>query len=1734
MLHLTYRKYLAILMLLFGIGFHTKAQVISYPSAAQSITRGVDSSLLTVRIDFPACTDIKVRINLGAINTPGAIEYIPGSIAKIAGSAALDIVEDDITDLQHPEFLIGNTTNGQYIVFTVKRRANCGIASSTKDNIEVTSSGSCNVTDNDANNNNYNLLSPALTIVPPPAMSNTNVGGTYSRSFSLTNGGVGCADTIGLWIVYPPSSVLFGSLQIGATSIAPVYSNGDSLYFQVAGALLGANNQFCNTGSAISFTETFTILKCDVNTTYGAAWYEHGGSSCQSVTATANLTMNNNLPLLTTTLPSPNHNYCFRGESLLQQLRITNSGTGPATDLALYVRGGVVSSHESISYPDTSKPWTVRNAAGDSVGVIKDFQAITSAFPLRTFYNSDCSTSPTPVEVKGFGTNTVIVPAGSYLTVDVYYKVQNMACGPYPSCGGDAISFLSVNSSLDYKNSCRTASYNETYKNFFNRSWAYLRTTLEMPSDLSGGEAFNLTINASLLRTTNKNDLSGKSYLAIAVGSTGFVPNAASVTINGIPFPMALNATNDTIFIGPINQNQTYDNTVIRVPMRAVSGVGGTKTISVSMTDQYAPCAPVFRLGCRSVSTNLHCPAPCPRGGATPQRFSLKRISYGLPDNNDDHVADASGSLDLSKINVHHSVNGDTLQGTWEIKIFPNTEPTDPNVGNPFPYVYIDFDLGANAVTQAAATLNALPNAQVKIYPNSNPLATPIICTVSPVITGTGGRYAHYQIGAGCRGGNFASNDSLVVTANYTVNYYNANRYSGNNTASAKMFMTNNEVYSAYTVQAANRTAPVNGQTYTCEHFNDYTEISGIQFSLYIPSGQIINGCTNKLSAYFRQYTRSQEGPNIFPYEIRNFGFLDTMIIQLPPGFTYQANSGYFQATRYNSSNSTYASPVVTASTAGVIVTQSGNSLIVSNISKIYTPNGGAIIPADEQESTGFFFAVNPSCEASSGVFPNSLWTSSIGNSVNTPTYHKYPSAAVGNSNGWVYTAPIPAMSGGGTVISADGQGIWNLVLQNQSNLVAAGSSHFYITPKNGFTNIVVKENNLVINPDANGFYRLGALATSANRNFTIQARTTVCGADSMAVNFGWDCSGYPTSYSPLSCTKTVWLKVDNYPSQIQLTIDKQPQAPSLDFCATDYVEFSINSAAGGFADNPRFLITPPVGVTITAAQIQYPSGSGAWQNVTPVISGGVYTYQIESHTAVQAMWGTRGLPGVIDNPGADNRKAKLRLTYNTTCGFVNNSRFLAQQQADRPCGDPIPVSLGYNNSVRTNSITVSNAAPPGSASFSMASTPAADRCGNFTITGTTSTLATVTAIGDTVSITIPRELEFVAGSFLPLSSPALVLSSNSPVVNGAGQTVLKLVVPAGVSSGTPMNYRYQLTPRKIVGGCGAFQVTTEYIRSSSPYKCSSPSYECVAAGQTIMGNDVFSMTITKARVRITAMSSIPSNPNPGSPYATVAQVTLANDGTIAEPAGIQVEFFCGDNLTPFQSSAFPNAIPANGNSVALMNITIPASCGPLDQIRAVVRPTAATAQCICDSSSASSLYVLSTFMQHFTASVTDCRASLSWTTGNAGLAKNFVVESSRNGLDYTEEAVVPVKPGQKTYSYQAGIKDNLRFWRVRSVDYNQATAVTNSIRLQAPGCQLASVDVYPNPAISYVNVDLRGFTGVVQGMLYNAQGQLIRKLTLYNGLNNVNIAGLEKGVYNLVIWNNQEKPVTRKIRVDN
>jgi Secretion system C-terminal sorting domain len=1267
------------------IGCSINAQTISYPRPCEAVTRGLDSTFLIVRIDFPTSINNFVTINLGSTNSPGLVQYVAGSVSKDAGTAAITIAQSNITNLQSPVFSVSNTTNGDYIIFSIKRRANAGTATLTKDAVNVT--GTLNFSETDPDVNPYTLKSPTLTVVPAATIANANIGNTFIRTITVTNGGSGCLDTLGFWIKYPAGSVQLNSLKIGATTLTPFFQTGDSAYFRVTGTLaFGADKLFCN-GETISFTENITLLKCNPTTVYGAAWYAHQDNAIgNEVTAQSIITMTNDIPILTSSLTTilP-YQYCFAsGESKIQNIRITNSGTGPATNVQLSLRYFVPGSFSGQVYYDTTNAWVVRNSAGIPIGFVDNF----SNYSGINSYSNSCGSS---VNLIGEGTgnliNNIVIAAGDYVTVDVVTIPYYFNCDPNWCAVGTG--WIGLQTKLDYKNQCAAANYTEPYKTLAGRPYTLYQFTIEHPTNIDGfgsNNTFNLDLFFNYLYNTNNPDGSGNTKFAIPLLNTGLSPTVSSIVLNGTTFP--INVINDTLFI-VFPQNIVYGSGLIRIPMIAnCSFGGGPKTLDMFVLNKYSGCTPATKLACNSTSITINCPTTCLVGGATPVSFSLKRINYGQADNDNNGIPDVSGSINPALINDHHCVHGDTLLGKWNIKIYPNIDPTDPNFGAAIKYVYIDAKLAnPGYYKKYPGHLIEIPNAQVIIYPAGG--GAVINCTVSPTVISD--QFAHYELTTICRGGNWLPGDSIVVNAKFFVNSYNTDNTFAALPSEKKisyayqdLFITSNTVYSTYTQKITNQTAPIAGQTYTCNTaFNDYAQISRIWLSPWMYGAQAINGCSNTIYTFMRQYTRAQEGPNIFPYEYRNFYIPDEQLIIIPSGYTYRPNTAYFYPGSFPISNAN--------------IYQVADTLHFINLKNFYTKYGGTILAGDETESNYLIFQIDPSCTAIVGSSFGGCNTIGLGNGVNTPATNYYQwlsptnqSIPQGRSeNGmYIYTAPQNALTGGGTVTTTDANASWDVVLQNTSNNIAADNGYIFISPVNAVSNIVVKEGGTTIVPDVNGFYRLNTLTAGSNRTLTITGKAGNCGLDSIKVNQGWGCTGYPASFAAAACTNSTWLKVENYESQIQVAITKQPTGTVL-VCNGETLEFVMGSAQAAFTDNPEFRVTPPTGMNFSLGQIEYPLGSGNWQTITPSVAGGVYTYNIEDHTQLTTLWGTRGLPGTINYPGADQRQAKLRITYGVDCSFQNGTKVTVQQRASRPCGSPISITQGYNGTVRTNPIFV-------------------------------------------------------------------------------------------------------------------------------------------------------------------------------------------------------------------------------------------------------------------------------------------------------------------------------------------------------------------------------------------------------------------------------------------------------------
>ena len=1701
------------------------AQFITYPVPAQAITRGLDSTILTVQIAFPLCMGVTVTVNLGASNSPGLVQYIAGSVTKISGTGT--ITESNISNLASPVFTIGSTTAGQTLRFTIRRRAFCGNAAASKDNIVVSGTG-CSFSETDANVNTYGLLSPAFTITPPASLVNVNVGNTYNRTIGVVNGGNGCADTVGFWIKYPAAGMQLNSLNFGATTLTPKFTNGDSSYYELTGAVLGADNKLCN-GETITLTENVTILKCNVVTTYGAASYDFSNTRCQVTSAVSSMSMANTLPSLSVTFSPAALVSCFVSAPRVMTYTITNNGAGPATNIVINTGNQInnLPRGDSYGYIDTSSLLITPPGGAAFHPDNSYYTGFTLTFSSAGVNNLVCNQGKI-AHLQLTLPASIIIAAGQSVTV-----TYNIVYCPSTNSCGDVYFGNPIGMQALYKNACANTSYSTG--NYVGTTSFPVNspaiTSFEFPAQVRGGDCYDVTLSTNTLPT---NSTFGKGYveyeLTIPPGVTfssanliGFVasPHAGypRVVGNKVVTRYGINTTGN-----PVKFNFCTPSTLC-----TNFNLDATVTLSPDSSCQISNPANINSVKrCSTSPVSFVCTGPCPSGGIVPVYWRYGRKNYGEPDNNYNKMPDGAGAIDPNIVFKDRYRPGDTLHSEYRSYVIPQTSPSSILTWN---HINSNWNFSKHIWAPAGTATVTIKRG----------VTTTVVSGVT-IATTTYGKVFNTDFSQGPAALSglipFQANDSVIVEADFvlrdsllstSLSFVNVTTVDDG--TSGKVFADAPEIVlltnSVHASVVANP-APANQFTCFVPLYNANT------LHLYNTSllyGSILTGCTPARHE-IRGFTRKLGGytANYFPGEFRPEFIPDSLILYFPVGMTViagsQTVSGIYVNTPPTSPAISNASilPYVSISgsaNTGTTVTFDTKTALANNPSwRIQSEGTTYIFGMDARGSCATPVSFNINGRQIGHIFQ---WPSPANEATFNDSAKTQTSSTYSNLNRPTVNISSPDAS----INPSSDTTCWSVLLQNSSAQLAP-FNFIRLTGSASFNNYIVKLNSTTLTTNANGLYELGGIAPGTTATLSICANTNSCVLDSIQIESGWDCVAYPTGIdlTSYSCWQPLWLKANPLPSQIQLTVEKQPTAPDIALCTTDTMIFKINSALANYAENPEFRVTVPVGMMIASGEIEYPDGSGNWQTIVPDTSSGVLVYRVEVHTAVNPA----GLPGTISNPGTANRAARLRISYSTTCDFVSGSKVSVQQRANRPCGAPIPNDLGFNSIVRANPVNITGASGPGNVGFNLNLSPATINCGVATISGNIIPSGASTSATDTIVVTLPAGIIY-AGNFI--SADGMAVTPGYPVSGSGGTQLLKLNVPAGVASGNAVNYSFDIAASYVDFGCGNLVISNQLERTSGALSCGGTA--CPNISRFVVGSADNTITVVKPDLTITGFEYLTGNFSAGG-TATV-EVTIANAGTVAAASTYNVEFFCGNSTTPFASGIFPPAIPAMNSATANLSINIPASpaCDNGQIVTAKIRPVTGVnqQQCLCTETSRPIIKVLPVLLDNFTATQNNCKLVLSWHSSTEINLNRYEVEYSTNGRTFTSIGLVDGRGDNSTYSYTHQPATGRVYYRLKMLDRNGEIKYSTIIAMNV-NCNGKNVLVYPNPASSILNVNLSGYTGTITGKLYSEIGQLLMIRQLLNGTNRITVDKLPRGTYALVVAEANGDQQVYKVQVAN
>jgi hypothetical protein len=1678
---------------------YAQAPTISYPTAAEDLTRGYSQGNLTVKVVFngscTGATTVKVAL-------PASVTYAAGTVIKTGGTAAIGIAESNISDLRNPVFSIsGIAATGDYITFTIARRATCGNLATAKDSVYVFTSGGCsNGSELAAMVNTYNLLSPSLALTPPAALTNAVIGTTATRTTTITNGGNGATDTVRYYMVYPGGGMIntSGTNAITANGVlfTPSSTSGDTLFYKIYGATVFGGNNLLSNGETVTITEPVKVVKCSAATLYGTSW----ANQCQTATGSSAVTIATGVASIGATFTRIQEvNWCQSG---ISNITYTNSGSGGNAGAAYNVLAniGYNSSASNLAPGGIS---SLVSARVDSVligSVMVPLIPATATTPTRANFaalTTDPDGAGTGLEdLDGDGQFDDLAP-GKSVTVKVYeHWIDNSAICPMPTYNN----FTSH--TVSYNNMCGTALTTNPLPVAGAYRLQIISPNVIIPAEVSDGNPFTMQLCmdfGSFIQSTYrpKDSL----YLDITMPLGTSLSGSGNIMFNGAPLATAAGQYYTTISGGVttvhIKRKGTMSRYCFSVDIVYDCATGGGGPVSFGLNNYYIgdTCgASRENYLCTTVMTNARC-GNCTVDGMINYQPQATRLSLGWTDKT------LSAKVSPAAVTGMAKYSGLPLD-TFSI-IVPGKQIAGAGSFNNL-YYNLNFGKtsGANVFQFVEGTFNQIRGGSTIV---SNTLASPL----NPGST-TAIQKMRWDLSPNLASGTILNNDSVWLELKFVITNANSGQLYGNNPQQVPDISS-----SLYNLDAANVAMGCD----TAHSIN--LLLTGISNdNNYLPAVTIQN--CNSVSTYSSQYMGTNTAYDIFPAEYRPVETIDSIVITLPLGYELNELSSSFDYAYWSSLLGWGYSN--TPSTNGIVIKRSATTWVIKNPNASVTDWALADFGPTSRPSYLLRYNISANCAAVAGTQPYSArWYYRRGVYASTYQNGNYSVGSSITYNG-IQKPAVTLQNNTGTVQGIKPQHYWDVQINSTGTTTAP---YVWLALEKGaasgimIDSVVLKPSNVIIPVESvygtgNQWYKVSdtGVASGSNQQARIYFKYTNCTSDSILLKAGWNCSGYPAGDpSAYACTAAqTWLNVDPQPSQIQLSVARQPGAgSSIDLCTTDSTLLIVNSAQAANLVNPYVIFYPPTGIIMASTiQIEYPLGSGNYQPAAiSSIGEGGYKIDLTAHTAI----GVNGILGTaLANPAfsplGGDRQAKIKLDFTTTCGFTSGSSFSFNAYGNQPCGS---VATGNGVTATTAALNINGVTVSGSAGVTIGFGSATSAsCGTTIPVSLTTTPTSVgTAAGDTMMYTLPAGMNYAGG---------LTSGFTADVTTAGATTIVKVAMPVGIAASTPINYSFNVVPGG--GGCGNVNITGAYKRDIAPLSCNGT--PCTGSSVVIASAMSPAITLNKPSLNITGMSTGTTGWTTST--SQTIHLTYSNTGTQASVANIDtVEFFCGSSTVPFAKRALTKSVTIGGNDYDDFTLTVPTggfcTTGALVTARIQTTTAAGTAQCLCapGSYTMSGVPLPVTFIRTG-ATADNCAVNLSWEyKSDNNSVPQFVIERSSNGQAFSNVVTLPAT----ATSYIDVVPSSGKwFYRIKATEAGGSAGYSPVMSINAVKCTSNNISVYPNPANTEVHVVLQGNSTSNVYELRDALGRVLLSGKLQANANNmISLQGIVSGVYMLSIW---------------
>ena len=1220
-----------------------------------SIFSSFAQSKLNVKINNPSQVDlciesdyleIEVRNTTTSIvsgietqvNFPKGITYSYGSLSGTGVS------EKNISNLSNPVFSLSNIGVAQSRIIKIKLNTSCDISLFLNNGglaiVKTTtlySGGSIQ-----KNGSVLNIKQPSIGIQNiTNQLKTANLGDIYNREITLKNSGLGKLKQFSFNRFYNNGQNLIAYNGIKTVKNGLNYTTTlDSNDFKT----IGNKDIYFDYNETFIFKDSIKVVKCvDLNVTYSSSW-GCDNSTCKTTQKSANTTISNIQPELIIT-PFSSTTSCLSDYYLHdQQLILYNKGDDTARSIKLDIfqsRGN-----------------------GYQANIIS--KILESSFTLKSSINGNTN-KIVPYKTTPTSSNGVYSCLGSNSVGQVFISLENMAPGDSiiinwktksccPSiCNTGTLYTQRWKFKANYRDQCNNLiNYNEKYGNI--GSVQSFRMTKLIPTDILDGQTRQLefTVNNGYFFYP-----SARSQLTIQLKLPKTVTHSLSTSDmqffhpNGTSWsPTSIVQRNDTVlakFNGKPTVTLPRSELLINIKGNCQNNtVNSTQNIAINILynpDTTCVSSCNIPLYCTNDFIKVHCINSC-NSGLHFNNFEAKRISYGLPDNDNDGIADINGTLDHSKIKHNRIMYGDTLLTTFSGKV--------NNAGS-----ITNWSYGKATTSLDYGRYLSAKEASLSIYRNGSLV---VKCSQVPYTSTSSGNSKTYtfdiSLGSLSSSGclvyptfRYTNRDSLALNVKYVVDQNLSN-------VSVDLQLTNR-----FYLSSVARPSPT--QIYYCDDFSARLNLMGYYFTNYGTNNIVKEGCVNfNISQNFYlsvgRCCTNYAGGNIFPYEYRKWAKLKEIILKKPSGF--DVTNGSFRQYRTRGTGRTANQLVDTIHPYARTTNE-----IKYRTDSLYSDLGGSILISDDGFTGTYTAQLTPNCKATNrnhdftygfvfeklGFLGSGLDTIMTSNTKDIISYTQQD-MIVTIMDDHVYPEKDTVE--------------WEIRVKNISNRALA---------KNVWLGAIVNANRKIVairDKSTNQFltknndiFKAGDFLSGAQKDYIVYATYSSCSKDSIQLLIGSNCTKYPNSISDYPCLYESFNLIYE-PINTRLDATILSRFSEIDLCKRQEFQVQINNTGSPKVFNSYLDIQTQPGMTLEDTAWLYKDGRNDSICISNFVRVGPSIFRW-NFTNRDSLFDLRGLNGVNSNNGF---KMKLKFWLSTDCNYTSGSSFLIRPGGYLKCGNPV------------------------------------------------------------------------------------------------------------------------------------------------------------------------------------------------------------------------------------------------------------------------------------------------------------------------------------------------------------------------------------------------------------------------------------------------------------------------------